>query len=430
MSEISPAEVSELIQIQKPETPQLQVVEQSKEKTPTEKLKEAIADPNMKADQALEVFERDYIPHIDTFVLNDHDTEIMIFTGLAGKVISDPDFSNSIIDLPNANDSRLDSLPEGIRLHLELDDIGEYGHGQYRKFPEDPRWQRYWELTNKYMQKAMQNPDKIKDRYGESIKVETFKNSWDHLIYNNYTRWIGEVREKSVGKDLIASGEWLGHGTFLSNLEKMLENGSKIKSPYHVVNSGGKRENIFGDIKGGDAHSASIFFYNWHYQDFRYPTDVVGRYGTNKGGQSIKSDLSIFYPMDTIYRSGVTIGSFLGNNSISEFFVTKSPQLITENKRFSPQEIFEIAQNDQTELPLDQAYFRVDTGDDYKKINELFTKFGYSDDWVKNHVYFQPPSAGREDLRAWLSSRQYGKVEIPKYKSTQYGNNYLWEPVK
>lgn len=429
MSESS-AETPELIQIQKPETPQFQVVEQNKEKTPAERLKEVIDSPNMNANQVLDTFENDYIPNTDTFKLNDHDTEIMIFTDLAGKVISDPDFSGSIIDLPNASDNRLDGLPEGIRLHLELDDKGEYGHAQYRKFPEDPRWKRYWKLTNKYVQRALQNPDNIKDRYGENVDSQTFKSSWDQLIYNNYTRWIGEVREKSVGKDLIASGEWLGHGTFLSNLEKMLENGSKIKSAYHVVNSGGKREDIFGDTKGGDAHSASIFFYNWNYQDFRYSTDVVGKYGTNKGGQSVKSDLSIFYPMDTIYRSGVTIGSYLGNNSMSEFFVTKSPELVTENRRFSPQEIYEIAQKDQTELPLDQAYFRVDTDERSQKIKELFTKFGYSEDWVKDHVYLQPFNAGRKDLRNWLSSRQYGKVEMPQYKSVQYGNNYLWEAVK
>jgi hypothetical protein len=404
------------------------------DKSPLNRLNEAIKDPNLNADQKLDVFEKEFIEKIDTFKPNDYDVNTALFDMLPKQIISDPNFSGEITDLPNANDPRLDLFPIDIRKHLELDDKGERGHSQFRKFPEDPRWSRYWELVQKYTEKIFEivekNPDLLGDYYGGTdIRMDNFRTVWSINMGNNYTWMLNEVREKAVGGDLIASGEWLGSGTFLSNIEKMLEYGGKMKSAYHVINSGQEREDIKGDIKGGDAHRAFIFFYHWRNQDYKYHTDVVGRYGTLENNLEVYSDVGMFYPVDTIIDSGLTIGSYLGDSSMSEYFATKSPEMIKRGARLSPEEISEIASKDQTELPLNQAFFRVDQADKYESLKLLFLKFGYEENWIKDHVFYEEPKFGREKIREWLRTRPYKRVNMPKYKAHKYfEDNFLWEP--
>ncbi|MBL7036301.1 hypothetical protein ISR94_00435 [Candidatus Microgenomates bacterium] len=416
--------------------PQDESLGQKDLKTATDKLQNAIKDPEIGIDQVLSVFENEYILNIDLSDYRHPDKEIMLFTGLPKRVFLDEGFSDVVVDLPNADDKRLEGLPKIIKLHLAEDDKGGWGHAQFRKFSEDPRWTRYWELVKKYTEKSSeiekQHPKTVEAYSGntDDEKIEVARSVQDRRIAENYTRWLDEIKEKSVGKDLISSGQWLGSGTFLSNIEKMLERGGKLKSAYHVLNSGGKKEDIHGDIKGGDAHKASIFFFHWKHEYSKNNVDTAGRYGTQVSGNVELTDVGIFYPVDTIYKNKLTIGSYLGDKSTSEFFVTKSPQVVTKGKFLPKSEILEIAKNDKTELPLSQAFFRVDSRQKYDEIKELFGRHGYTKDWINDHIYHQK-TRNREEIGTWLKSRPYSKAQIPPHESVSYGlNNYLWEPIK
>lgn len=414
------------------------IVTSEVKKTPDQLLSEAIKDQNKSAEDVLEVFENKYIPDIEDFDPNNFDVGILLYTKLPKRIVSDANFDPKITNIESPNDSRTDGFPELVKSHIELDQKGEWGHSQFKKLPEDPRWSRLWKLMGKYEQKIISivrsKPDIVKNYSGtsDSDKTALFEDYFKNSISRQYERWINEVKEKGIG-ELVKSGEWIGSGTFISNLEKMLEYGGKIKSANHVLNSNQDREHIQGNIKGTEVHQSSIFFYHWRKENSPNGTDPVGYYGTQINGKDIYSDISVFYPVDTVYKNGLTIGTNLGSNSGSEFFVTKSPELWKRPSSLTPDQLGLLAKNDQTELPIDQAFFSVDDPNNYNKVKDLFIKFGYSEDWIKTHVYER--LNGRYDrtgIRDWLDKRPYAKVDIPKMepKVCYDGNAYIWEPVK
>lgn len=417
-------------------SPKKDIVFTETKKTPKDTLSEAVKDPNISADALLDVFDN-CVENIQDYSPDDVDMQVLLNTELPMRIINDAGFDPKITDLESADDPRLEGFPERIKDHIKWHNEGNWGHSQYKKFPEDPKWSRFWKLIGKYERKVVDivsdNPEILRNMYSgttDAEKIGAFESRLKNLFSDIYELRLNDVKEKGIGKDLVASGEWLGHGTFVSNLEKMLEHGGKFKSTYHVMNSGQSREDILGDIKGGDAHKAFIFFYHWKKEDYKYPIDTVGRYGTKINGKQTISDLSIFYPVDTIYRNGLTIGSYMDKKSTSEFFATKSPEFLNGNDKLLGERIKELAMKDQTELPLDQGFYRVNDPVRFQEVKALFTKFGYTKEWIKDHVYYQEIGSDRNSIREWLKSRTYTKVQIPELRPVESGeNSYFWKPA-
>jgi len=402
-----------------------------------QKLKELVAS-DTKTSVVLDKFEKEYIPDTPESDATGFDAGIILFSELPQKMIAEDEFSPTMIDLENAGDERLDGFPEYIRAHLALDDKGELGHSQFRKFPEDPLWSRYWRVVEKYSQKIFgiveKNP-KLVEAYGRpdqsyEDKIKLFKEVWNDYRAVNYSVLLGEVKEKSIGKDLVASGEWLGSGTFVDNIIKSLDSDSKLKSFYHLLNSGGTYEDVKG-VNSGDLHKAFIFFFHWRRtnEQYRKGLDTVGKYGTYNGGSQIVSDVGVFFPIDTVVSNQLSIGSFMGNKSTSEFFITKTPEVISNQKWLSAEELKQLASKDQTEIPLSEAYFRADTWDALGRLMSKFKEKGFDEEWINEHIYTNEPNPSSEDFKRWLEERKYKKVKVKPYVSVQHDHhNFLWVP--
>lgn len=399
-------------------------------------LSDRIKDTNVSSKEILDDIENKYLPEVRHFDPKDFDVGMTLFYDLPKRIITGDDFIPNIVDLKNADDERIKDFPETIKLHLKLDDEGKAGHAQFRKFPDDPLWSKYWKIVDKYSKRIFEivenNPSLVNSYSGQDDKekIQNFKVIWNNYRAHNYATMLSEVKEKSIGSELISSGQWLGSGTSSKSIERIIETDGKLKSTYHVLNSGGSYNDMVG-VNGGDLHKAFIFFFHWKNTDEQYNKglDTVGRYGTlGEGGKLIMSDVGVFYPVDTVIKHGLSIGSYLGDKSTNEFFITKSPDVVSNNTRLDKDKLKKLASEDETEIPISEAYLRVDSQTMFDNLKKKFNDNGYSDDWVVNHIFIQNPGAPQEDFRLWLKSRDYVKADIEPYRSTQYGNNYLWNP--
>lgn len=405
-------------------------------KTPKEVLTDAIEDPKINGDALLDVFE-DYIRNN-----LEYDKEFdnsYVFYRLGLKLISDEEFNPSTVMVESFEDPKLNGFPDIIKRHIEKSDKGEWGCEQYRCIPDDAKWARLMNLMSEHEKKifdiAAANP-KIFIENGaswesEDDKFERFKNNFrSHLAYM-YGYLVSEVREKEIRPDLLASGNWLGHGSFILSLENMLKNGGTLKSPYHILNSGQSSETVFGDFSSGPVHKALIFFFHLKNENPNLlHTRPAGRYATHDGGLIKVGDLGIFFPTDVIYNNGITFGSWAGKKSTSEFFVTKSSELIDGLKKgiLSSEQIHKVANNDKTELPLSEAFYRVDDLTSFERVKKIFLDYGFSNDWVDEHLFLEPADYTGTKLKEWLETRSYNRAAIPTLEPKEIENNfYVWD---
>lgn len=405
-------------------------------KTPKEVLTEAINDPKINGNALLDVFEK-YIENNNAYD-EGFDREV-VFYRLGLKLISDGEFNPRTAMVESSEDPKLNGFPDIIKKNVEHSDKGEWGCEIFRYIPADTKWTRFMYLMHGYDKKisdiALSNPEIfIKNGASwesEGDKLNRFKSNFQSRLAYMYGYLVSEVIKKEIGEDLLASGEWLGHGTFVTNLENMLKDSGMLKSPYRVLNSGQSSETILGAVKSGEIHKALIFFYHLKGKN---PNNVytlpAGRYGTVVEGVVKAGDLGIYFPTDVIYNNGLTFGSWGGRKSTSEFFATKSSELINNLKegKLSSEQIDKVSINDGTELPLREAFYRVDDVTSYEKVKQQFLAYGLSDDWVDDHVFLNPNDYSGQKLKEWLETRSYKKANIPKLRPKLIENNfYVWE---
>jgi hypothetical protein len=223
------------------------------------------------------------------------------------------------------------------------------------------------------------------------------------------------IREVEIAPIIVSSGEWFGHGSYIESIKRMFDQQSMLKSPFHIQNSSDVPSACrYGDHIGSDA--AAIFFYSW-----RNNRHEAGKYiSLNKK----LTDVGIFYAVDTFVNHGLAIGSKGGITSRSEFFVTASSAVLTDPK-LNGDNALAMYKRDQTELPLQEAFFRTTQYDKFQNLVDSFRSQGFGEEWINKHVINEPDS---EKFREWLKTREYKSASIDQMQPTQtnVNNKFIW----
>jgi len=330
---------------------------------------------NRSAEGALELFEK-YIDLMDTPYVLKRNNNRMELGSIITTVMKDPSLDSTVTTINKADysptDSRLKGLPKSL-----MDNLAPLcAHSEEIEIPHDPKLIRLWNLIEKYYTKtaSLLGEEKLNeqaiDAYGsnrEFIAHEMYKS------FSVYPISLDILYERRVEGKIIASGEFLGHGTYVSNFQKMLENGGKIKSPWHAQQTVDPELGL----RSIEIDPGAIFFFSE-----KRRSGTFGQYADLFRGIS---DLGIIFPVDTIVEKGYSIGSKNGADSKSEYFVTASPDAFSENK-LTPLERRELAIKDRTELDLKEAYIHIINGNKKDEIDSLLQLHGFDDEWIKEHV--------------------------------------------
>ncbi len=375
---------------------------------------------NRSAEGVLELFEK-YIDLMDTPYVLKRNNNRMELGSIITTVMKDPSLDTTVTTINKADYSPTDPLLKALPKPLMDNLTPLFAYSEEIEIPHDPRLIRLWNLIEKYYTKTVSllGEEKLNeqavDAYGsnrEFIAHEKYKS------FSAYPVSLDILYERRVEGKIIASGEFLGHGTYVSNFQKMLENDRKIKSPWHAQQTVDPELGL----RSIEIDPGAIFFFS---EKRRFGT--FGQYADLFRGVS---DLGVMFPVDTIVEKGYTIGSKNGTDSKGEYFVTASPDAFSDNN-LTPQERRELAIKDRTELDLEEAYIRIINKDKYEEIISLLQSHGFDNEWIKEHVIVQGTYDPKETISNWLRTRSFRHLQGSQ---TPFGphrgwrdNYYLWQ---
>jgi hypothetical protein len=375
---------------------------------------------NRSAEGVLELFEK-YIDLMDTPYVLKRSNNRMELGSTITTVMKDPSLDTTVTTINKADysstDPRLKALPKPLKDNL----TPLFAYSEEIEIPHDPRLIQLWNQIEKYYTKtaSLLGEEKLNeqaiDAYGsnrEFIAHEMYKS------FSAYPISLDILYERRVEGKIIAPGEFLGHGTYVSNFQKMLENDRKIKSPWHAQQTVDPELGL----RSIEIDPGAIFFFSG-----RRRFGTFGQYADLFRGIS---DLGIIFSVDTIIEKGYSIGSKNGTDSKSEYFVTASPGAFSESKS-TPPERRAIAIKDKTELDLEEAYIRIINEDKKEEIVSLLQSHGFNDEWIKEHVILRRTEDSKETLLNWLGTRSYRHLQenLTSFVPTRgwRENYFLWQ---
>lgn len=253
---------------------------------------------NRSAEGVLELFEK-YIDLMDTPYVLKRNNSRMKLGPIITTVMKDSSLDTTVATINKADYSPTDPLLKALPKPLMDNLTPLFAYSEEIEIPHDPKLIRLWNLIEKYYTKtaSLLGEEKLNeqaiDAYGsnrEFIAHEMYKS------FSAYPVSLDILYERRVEGKIITSGEFLGHGTYVSNFQKMLENGGKIKSPWHAQQTVDPELGL----RSIEIDPGAIFFFS---EKRRFGT--FGQYADLFRGVS---DLGVIFPVDTIAEKGYSIG--------------------------------------------------------------------------------------------------------------------------